>query len=394
MISRLAAMEAWQLRISRAIAEVVLPVGMLALLTGMLWVGEHGLYPKLFQYLVALPVLLLIAVRPRCVVELADSLVVRWVLVFFGVTLISLLWSHPEDAPLSLVRRPFMILLVFLAANEIASRAPQRLELLMRMALTIATCAAAYSLGRFFLEGAQGRLFGYGALYNPLLVSHVFGFFAAFALGNLLAGRQRPPLLIALSALLLVAVLLATGSRTPLMAMTATFGWLLAISMNRQVIVASISLAVVSLIVFFLWPDILLQRGLSYRPQIWQEAFRQIMDAPWFGHGFGSPLSINVPGIDYPFSEPHNLTLSVMYDLGIVGVVVWLGMYLSALAIAWQLRVQRHVVAVSAAVVYGFISGMTEGGAFLSRPKEHWFVVWIPIALFAAVARSRAMESR
>ncbi len=86
MISRLAAMEAWQLRISRAIAEVVLPVGMLALLTGMLWVGEHGLYPKLFQYLVALPVLLLIAVRPRCVVELADSLVVRWVLVFFGVT--------------------------------------------------------------------------------------------------------------------------------------------------------------------------------------------------------------------------------------------------------------------------------------------------------------------
>jgi len=28
---------------------------------------------------------------------------------------------------------------------------------------------------------------------------------------------------------------------------------------------------------------------------------------------------------------------------------------------------------------------MTEGGSFMSRPKEHWFLIWIPIAIHLAV---------
>ena len=103
------------------LAEVILPVGLFGLLTGMLWVGAHGLYPKLYQYLVALPVLVLIAVRPRCLIEIAGSPVVRWVLAFFGLVLLSLFWAQPEDDFMSLARRPFMLALVFLAANEVFS---------------------------------------------------------------------------------------------------------------------------------------------------------------------------------------------------------------------------------------------------------------------------------
>lgn len=385
--------EAWREKVSRTLAEIVLPVGLFALLTGMLWVGEHRLYPKIYQFLVALPVLVLIATRPRCVVEIADSPIVRWVLVFFGVVLLSLLWAHPEDDLPSLARRPFMVILVFLAANEVFARAPQRFDLVLRAALVVATGAAAYSLARFSLEGAPGRLSGYGALYNPLLVSHVFGFFAAIALGWLFSDRRPfpPALLFAVS--LLAAVLLATGSRTPLLAMAATLCWLLAMTMSRKALIASIVLAVAALLMVLAWPDVVLQRGLSYRPQIWLDALRQIMEAPWLGHGFDSPISIKLADLDYPFAEPHNLTLSVMYDLGIVGVGIWLGMYLSVLVVAWKLRAQPYVAAVSAVVVYGLVAGTTEGGAFLSRPKEHWFLVWIPIALFAAVARGNAAAS-
>jgi O-antigen ligase len=82
--------------------------------------------------------------------------------------------------------------------------------------------------------------------------------------------------------------------------------------------------------------------------------------------------------------------LSVIYDLGAIGGLIWLGIYGVALAGAWRRRHVPDVAWFSAPVVYGLFAGTTEGGAFLSRPKEHWFLVWIPLALLAVViARER-----
>jgi hypothetical protein len=38
----------------------------------------------------------------------------------------------------------------------------------------------------------------------------------------------------------------------------------------------------------------------------------------------------------------------------------------------------------SALLVFGFAAGLTEGGEFLTRPKEHWFLIWIPFALLSS----------
>ncbi len=44
---------------------------------------------------------------------------------------------------------------------------------------------------------------------------------------------------------------------------------------------------------------------------------------------------------------------------------------------------------------YGLVAGMTEGGSFLSRPNEHWFLIWIPLALVAAfTVRSESPPSQ
>jgi O-antigen ligase len=117
---------------------------------------------------------------------------------------------------------------------------------------------------------------------------------------------------------------------------------------------------------------------------------RQIAVHPWFGHGFNTPVLIQLPDIAYPFHEPHNLTLAVFYALGAIGGSLWLLLYGVALVGAWRHRDTPDVVWFSAPVVYGLFAGMTEGGAFLSRPKEHWFLIWIPLALLAVViARER-----
>ncbi|MFT3848010.1 MAG: O-antigen ligase family protein [Propionivibrio sp.] len=367
-------------------------MGLLALLTGMFWIGEHGNYPKVYQYFVALPTIFLILLYPHCIVEQLDSSVGRMVVAFFGLVLLSLFWAHPESGVLALLRRPVVVVLTFFAVHEVAAKVPRRFELVLMAALILATCFAAYALGRFALDGGGKRLSGYGALYNPLLVSHVFGFFGALGLGYYFADRRllAPTPLVVLA--LLGAILVATGSRTPLVAMAATLFWLAALTANRKAVSVLSVVVAAGVISWVVWPELFMQRGFSYRPQIWLEATRQIREAPWFGHGFNTPMRIKLDDFDFAFVEPHNLTLSVMYDLGLAGVLAWLGIYANALKTAWMRRTQPLVLVVSATVVYGLFAGMTEGGAYLSRPKEHWFIVWIPIALLSALIRKESVD--
>ncbi|MNG26676.1 hypothetical protein D3C84_1116950 [compost metagenome] len=84
-------------------------------------------------------------------------------------------------------------------------------------------------------------------------------------------------------------------------------------------------------------------------------------------------------------ADPHNMFLAVFYYCGAVGLVLWLALYAIAFRLAWKNRKQPWGMIASALLVFGLTASMTEGGAFLSRPKEHWFLIWIPMALLAAV---------
>ncbi|MDR2507004.1 MAG: O-antigen ligase family protein [Candidatus Accumulibacter sp.] len=123
------------------------------------------------------------------------------------------------------------------------------------------------------------------------------------------------------------------------------------------------------------FPEAITQRGLSYRIEIWRDAIEQILEKPWFGHGLSAPLQIRVEALNQTFTDPHNLTLSELYSGGLVGGILWIMLYLTALKEAWRWQKDQWVLVLSATVVYGFAAGLTQGGAFLSRPKEHWFLV-------------------
>ena len=48
-------------------------------------------------------------------------------------------------------------------------------------------------------------------------------------------------------------------------------------------------------------------------------------------------------------------------------------------------RKSPAVLLASTWLVFGLAAGLTEGNAFLPRPKEHWFLIWIPMALLYAL---------
>lgn len=375
----------WRDRIAGSLTRHVLPLGLFALLTGMFWSGDRTLYNQLYYVLLALPAFILALLRPALLRELGSSPIVLPFLVFSAFTLVSISWSGTDDNLAPLLKRPLYITLLIVAAIAVQEAQPQRVRQVFIASMATAVVAGGASL-IIFLQGDEPRLPGYGALFNPLLTSHVYGFFLAMAIAALLGAREGFTTALIVATLILAAVVIATGSRTPLIGMGATVLWLAAMAGGRRGWIALAIAAVAGLLVAALFPDLLASRGLSYRPEIWREAVHQIGERPLFGHGFDHPMEILVEGLDLAIRDPHNMILAVLYYEGATGLALWLWLYGSALATCWRERHDAAVLICSATLIYGLAASMTEGGAFLSRPREHWFLIWIPFALLAAAS--------
>lgn len=386
-------LENWQAKIGGALVNKVLPIGVFALLTGLFWIGDHGRYSKLFYWMIALPVVLLVIVQPEVLRRLWRSSLIVAFSPFACYVALTALWSSGDDGVVDMMMRPIYVSLLFLAVFELGYRRFDLLSRVVRWSAVLSIGFAAYAIAIFVVSGAQGRLAGYGALINPLLVSHVFGFFTAYWIGAYLAERKVFDPVSLFGIMVCMALLIATGSRTPLLATSVTIAWLAILSANRKAAICVCLIFAVGGLIWFFAPELITQRGLSYRNDIWAEVLRQIGEKPWFGHGYDSPLRIYLDDFSYPLNDPHNLTLSVFFSGGVAGLVLWLGLYAVAISSSWIMRNDKCVFICSATVVYGLAAGMTEGGAFLTRPKEHWFLVWIPLALLsAATHRARVSE--
>lgn len=372
----------------RSLTNVVLPIGLFGLLTGMFWVGDRSLFHKLFYVTVAFPAAVALIVRPALVFDVLRSPVGWPFLAFSAFTLASLTWSGTDASAWSLAKRPLYVFLLLVAAVAVGrariSRIPQ---VLVGATLTAGVAGAVFLL--HFLGAGGPRLTGEGALYNPLLTSHVFGFFAALSAAAWAADRRHVPVATVVTTLVLGSVILATGSRTPLVALAVTAIWLCALVPGKRAHWALGLLVVAGGIYVTFAPEAILSRGFSYRPEIWTEAWRQVLGAPLLGHGYEHPMQIQLDGFPFAFTDPHNIALAVLYQEGLVGLGLWLWLYAAALTACWRNRNDALVLVSSAALVFGLAASMTEGGDFLSRPKEHWFLIWIPFALVAAATLPR-----
>ncbi|MFZ3184860.1 MAG: O-antigen ligase family protein [Pseudomonas sp.] len=371
-----------------------LPFGWLALLTGMFWIGERPHYHKLFYATLALPTLIAVALQPGLLKQLLQQPLIKVFLLFSAYIMLSVLWAGTDETPFSMIKRPLYLLMLLFAACLISLKHPGKLERMTQIAAVIAVLCAGLSLGYFFYESAHGRFRGYGALYNPLLSAHVFGFFCAYWLSRwYLDEKITSPLPLA-ALLVLWGLLLYTGSRTPLVALSACILWLAICQWKTRillVIAAAIALGLVAQTLHL--TDDLLARGVSYRPAIWQEALHQLQDNLWLGLGYTHPQVFHVDGLNFALADTHNIELSVLFSGGILGLALWLLMYTYAMVYAWQRRQQPAVLIASTLVVFGFFAGLTEGSAFFSRPKEQWFLIWIPLALLAATRFNRKLSA-
>lgn len=360
-----------------------LPVGFLALLTGMFWVGERSGYHKIFYILFAAPTLLALILKPEKIKQILKNPIVICFLIFSLYTCITLIWSI-SDSKASQLKQPLYILLLFGGVILCKDSKALTLEKTISAAIIISAISAITSIIYFlyFDANAEDRINGYRALYNPLLSSHVYGMFIAVTLAYLTL-KTKNKYIWTTCLLPLLAFIYLSGSRTPLVGITACLVTIAILKPSKRTLLITLLVIISMLLATYLKPTMISQRGLSLRPEIWNLAWLQIQDALWFGHGMDSPMVFWVEPVPYAFADPHNLLLAVWFSGGLVGLLLWAALYSTCAYCIWKNRNNNLVVIAAAAIAFGFAAGLTEGKSFMSRPKEHWFLLWIPFSILA-----------
>ncbi|CAI8827262.1 O-antigen ligase family protein [Pseudomonas sp. IT-P260] len=365
----------------------ILPTGYFLLLCALFFLPGRSLHHKLFYGLFSIPTLIALCLRPRELKELLREPVFVAVLLFAAWALLSLAWG-PGGEPLGgMFKPPLHTLLLFAGCYLLVRYRSDILQpLLFGAALValIATTIFLFMFARIYEPGM--RLIGGGAFDNPLLSSHLFGFFSAYWLSVTMTCKRRQMMWLSVPAMaVMFMAVIGTGSRTPLVALTMAALWLCFICWNRRSVGLLIALVLSAATVLTLFAQMIIERGDSYRLEIWQKVLHMIADHPWIGHGYNASLAVD-PGNGVSFQEPHSFVLGVLYYVGIIGLLPWLFFLLWGLLSSWRQRVQPMLIIASTLLIFGIGAGLTEGGGIISRPKEHWFLLWIPLALIAALS--------
>ncbi|VVN10865.1 hypothetical protein PS662_03837 [Pseudomonas fluorescens] len=365
----------------------ILPTGYLLLLSALFFLPERNLLHKLYYALFSIPSLIAVCLRPRQFKELVREPIFIALLLFAGWALLSLCWSPGEGSITGKLKPPLHLLMLFAGCYLLVRHRSEIVQPLLFSAASVGLISSIYDLLMFAHLYEPGmRLIGGGAFDNPLLSSHLFGFFCAYWLSVSMTCKRPQILWLSIPALVIMfTAVIATGSRTPLVALTLAALWLGFMCWNRRSVVLLAVMLVGGASVTVLLSEMILSRGASYRFEIWQMVLQKIAERPWIGHGYNASMDVD-PGLGYTLAEPHSFALGVLFYVGILGFIPWLFFQAWALLSSWRHRLNPLFIIASTWLVFGIGAGLTEGGGIISRPKEHWFLLWIPLALIAALS--------
>ena len=378
------------LTIQNIISPYVLSIGLLFFLVGILFFHSMSAYhTQIYLFLIVPSLLLLILSRARFIM-LWSTPAFQLFIVFLLYAILSTFWNTPSIDDAKYIKRIIIIFLFVLAIIALHHKNNTLIIKLLLLSSVIYSLAAYYYYFVHFIieqHSFNTRIIGLGNLSNPLLSSHIYGAFSAFIMAYFVRTKRsfKQDIALILVFIGLFSFVLLTQSRTPLLALTVVVIFLLVQYRSKRTWYFFIIFCSLMAIYFMLNFDLISQRGLSHRPFIWSFTWHEIIKNPLFGTGLGSKISITIESLNTTFSNAHNIHLGLGYNLGFIGLFLWLILLISLVVIFIKNNHSQIAQAGIILLIYGMVAGMTEGGSFFSRPKEIWFLTWLPIALLFAV---------
>lgn len=342
---------------------------------------------------------LLVAFREKFNVKLIfQSKILLSISLFALYYLSSLFWSvgTPIDDRIGEAKSViYLILFGFLIFFSMRNK-HDFLSQLMKYGLIMAMGSLLLSCVMFYLISEQSffqRLHGYGRLWSPLWMAALYGGVAITALGLLSHQTEKVSrtnkCFLTLVLVLAVFAVIATHSRTAivmtLLVLSLTFlsGKL---SLNYKLSFSIFAIVLFLVIAFLSFPYFAadLDRGQSYRFDIWMGALELVKQAPFFGYGAGSdtPISSAVSTID-GWHYYHSTYIATLVDLGVVGFSLQTLILIVTFNVAWQLREDLKVRVSAFILLFSCLISLTFGEGVISRMNVQWLLMWLPIMLIA-----------
>lgn len=127
--------------------------------------------------------------------------------------------------------------------------------------------------------------------------------------------------------------------------------------------------------------EAVLARGLSYRPQIWEDATVRVVDVCGLWLGCGDD------GYEFlgQWAHAHSAYVSIFYEAGLIGAALFLLFLSTVFFLAMRIRSKWLLVAM---VGWGSLI-TTTGGVFSTPYQAFWMYFWFPTLMAAIEVQQR-----
>ncbi|WP_264653185.1 O-antigen ligase family protein [Pseudomonas sp. JUb96] len=371
---------------ARRWAQTWLAIGFLWFLVAIALAPSNKIYQQGLVAFLWLPTLVLLWSARGVLVEVwnAQRALCVSVMLLASWSVISLTWASAEGIGREL-KRVLYITVFLLFFPLLATGGEIRLIRLMQWGGVGLGIASFYSIVQFY--GMQGqpwvfRLYGVGELSHPILGAYVIA--AAIVWMLHWPPRERWFQVIwALSLSCLGAFLVLSQSRG------AALGCLISLVAmpvwcrdRRSYVIAAAALGA-SLLAFALLHTLIMERGSSYRLEIFQATLQLIALHPWAGLGLGSFYTVSAVG--QQFDHTHNMFTHVAVQLGVTGMLFWLGLWLCVLRESWRARSTDFGKGMMGLWLFSTLAMQFDAASLTGTPRAEWFISWLPVGLAFAL---------
>jgi len=271
----------------------------------------------------------------------------------------------------------------------IGIRAGGELETILKLICVAAAVSALVSIAYWYWRHPfpESRLISIGILDSPNHSSSIYGFFCLLSgYYGLQSTRPLNRVLYVSAAVVLLVFVFFTQSRTGILATLFSFSLLAVFSFRHKKMVFGIAVLIgVLLVSLHLAYPVVLSRlndmSVPNRLGIWRQALDLFIASPYFGQGYQTTFQATLPGSSYIFHSAHNTFIATLRDGGLLGLGFYLYMLVVAIRVGLSELVKRGSSIYLLLLVFSFICTSMSTDRLITRPRELWIILWLPLAL-------------
>ena len=302
-------------------------------------------------------------------------------------------WSDPFEwrAAISVWSRALLVFFFVVAMAECQLRG--QLQRWMGVALTLVGAGVVLvALVNFYVtDPPDGRLNGLGQLDTHVVAALVYGVILLFVLRTAAMFESRSIKAAALLVALIIAyAVFLSDSRNAWVSVAlgvVAYGLAYRAADWRQFLVTLVGMGILMGIVVIALAfgdataQIILPRGSSFRPEIWGETLRLILenDALLIGRGILTSDDVMAGGILMPHA--HNIYIALVHQGGLVALLLYISVLTSAVVAMFRnydLADARLGVSI---LILAMFSHLLDGHELIDKVGDTWLLVWMPVGL-------------